>query len=66
MEVDRVFGDEAFEERMECGVVVGYGGELGIELGDVGADAAMEDLLTVAAFDVGAVTAAGGEEEKKD
>jgi hypothetical protein len=51
MQVDGVFGHETFEERVQSGVVVADGGELRIQFGNVGTDAAVQDLLAVAALD---------------
>ena len=61
-----VFADEALEEGREDGVVVGGGGEVRVEIGDLGAHAAVERLVAVAALDGGlALEAAGrGEDEK--
>jgi hypothetical protein len=51
---------------VQSGVVVGDSGELGIELRDVGADAAMEDLLTVAALHGGLASAAANHKNETE
>ena len=62
-----VFADEAFKEGGEDGVVVGGGGEVRVEIGGLGAHAAVERLVAVAALDGGfAFEAAGGAEGERD
>jgi hypothetical protein len=65
VQIDGVFGHKAFEKGVERGVVVGYGRELWIELGNVRADTAMEDLLAVSALN-SVLTATAGSEEQAD
>ena len=58
VQIHGVLGDQALEEGGENAVFAGAGGQMGVEVGQFRADAAMEDLLAVAALDVGFAAAA--------
>jgi hypothetical protein len=61
-----VFADEAFEEGGEDGVVVGGGGEVRVEVGGLGAHAAVERLVADATLDGGFAFKAAGEGQKTE
>ena len=60
MQVARILGHQAFEERGDDALLGEARHELRVEIADFGADAAVEDLFAVAALDVGLAAGAGG------
>jgi hypothetical protein len=67
MEVDGILGGQAFEKRAEDIAFGDAGDDVGIEVGDFIANAAMENLVAVAALHSGlALKAAGKGQQAED
>ena len=65
VQVDRVLGHEALAEGGEHVIVARLGGEVGIEVGEVVPDPAMEHLLAVAGLHRGLAREAAGERRER-
>ena len=66
MEIDRIFGNQTFEQSGENIVIARLGGEVWIESREIVADAAVENLFAIASFHGGFARRAGGREEGKN
>ena len=66
MEIDGIFRDEALQKSGEDVVVACLRSELGIQTREIVTDAAMKNLLAVAAFDGGFAWRTSGKKKKTD